>query len=281
MTALEIVLLILGAGVFVASFVIPENKKEEEILDTKVAKEEIQKLVQEEMENVQKQVSGVIDETVSYSVEKSERALERLTNEKMQAISEYSGTVLEDIHKNHEESMFMYDMLISKQENLKETASEVNNAVTKANEAASEVNMAVKEAEVTVTEMNEAANEVKKSKKSRNSGRRKSQADLSGDPDEQQLEELLDIVLKQEMEADTDNQFTPMDFDQFDKITPPEMIQADTATSITFDATDMGGNNNEMILKLHEKGKSNVAIAKELGLGVGEVKLVIDLFKGN
>ncbi len=41
-----------------------------------------------------------------------------------------------------------------------------------------------------------------------------------------------------------------------------------------------GGNNNEWILELHRQGKSNVAIAKELGLGVGEVKLVIDLFEG-
>ena len=39
-------------------------------------------------------------------------------------------------------------------------------------------------------------------------------------------------------------------------------------------------NSNEKILALHREGMSNVAIAKELGLGVGEVKLVIDLFKG-
>ena len=39
-------------------------------------------------------------------------------------------------------------------------------------------------------------------------------------------------------------------------------------------------NSNEEILRLHKEGKSNVAIAKELGLGVGEVKLVIDLFEG-
>ena len=39
-------------------------------------------------------------------------------------------------------------------------------------------------------------------------------------------------------------------------------------------------NNNEQILELHNQGKSNMIIAKELGLGVGEVKLVIDLFKG-
>lgn len=39
-------------------------------------------------------------------------------------------------------------------------------------------------------------------------------------------------------------------------------------------------NSNERILQLHEAGKSNMAIAKELGLGIGEVKLVIDLFEG-
>ena len=41
-----------------------------------------------------------------------------------------------------------------------------------------------------------------------------------------------------------------------------------------------GRNNNERILELHKTGKSNMAIAKELGLGIGEVKLVIDLFEG-
>ena len=40
-----------------------------------------------------------------------------------------------------------------------------------------------------------------------------------------------------------------------------------------------GRNNNERILELYNQGKSKVAIAKELGLGVGEVKLVIDLFQ--
>ena len=42
----------------------------------------------------------------------------------------------------------------------------------------------------------------------------------------------------------------------------------------------LGGNNNEHILEMHRAGKSNMAIAKELGLGIGEVKLVIDLNKG-
>ena len=40
------------------------------------------------------------------------------------------------------------------------------------------------------------------------------------------------------------------------------------------------GNSNEKILEMHRAGKSNMAIAKELGLGIGEVKIVIDLFEG-
>ena len=39
-------------------------------------------------------------------------------------------------------------------------------------------------------------------------------------------------------------------------------------------------NNNDKILRMYKEGMSSVDIAKELGLGVGEVKLVINLFKG-
>ena len=47
-----------------------------------------------------------------------------------------------------------------------------------------------------------------------------------------------------------------------------------------FDSDSNGMNSNDRILSLHKEGKSNMAIAKELGLGIGEVKLVIDLFEG-
>ena len=45
------------------------------------------------------------------------------------------------------------------------------------------------------------------------------------------------------------------------------------------ETAEEGQNNNEKILRMHRQGISTVAIARELGLGVGEVKLVIDLFK--
>ena len=61
-----------------------------------------------------------------------------------------------------------------------------------------------------------------------------------------------------------------------------ERIQENvSAVDIRFaQGKDNGRNSNERILELHKAGKSNMAIAKELGLGLGEVKLVIDLFEG-
>ncbi|MCL2255037.1 MAG: hypothetical protein FWC09_11405, partial [Lachnospiraceae bacterium] len=38
-------------------------------------------------------------------------------------------------------------------------------------------------------------------------------------------------------------------------------------------------NSNEIILEMHKEGKSNMTIARSLGLGISEVKLVIDLFE--
>ena len=41
------------------------------------------------------------------------------------------------------------------------------------------------------------------------------------------------------------------------------------------------GMSNDMILKLYEQGLSKVEIAKQLGRGLGEVNLVIELYKGD
>ena len=46
------------------------------------------------------------------------------------------------------------------------------------------------------------------------------------------------------------------------------------------ESCDKNENKNDKILSLYETGMSNKDIAKTLGLGVGEVKLVVDLYKG-
>ena len=63
--------------------------------------------------------------------------------------------------------------------------------------------------------------------------------------------------------------------------TPEKWLQTFTepAEEETGEGAGQELSNNEKIRKLYRQGKPAVAIAKELGLGIGEVRLVIDLFR--
>lgn len=78
------------------------------------------------------------------------------------------------------------------------------------------------------------------------------------------LQKLANAAEKLEEEI-----LTPVDLDQ------NEML----AEAVKRQGNGDEKNHNDDILFLHEMGKSDVEIAKELGLGLGEVKLVIGLFK--
>ncbi len=216
MGILEVVLLIAGIMIFIGSFLLPSGKTEESGINKEAEKEEIRGLL-EELQKVRSQMQDRMEETSEDAVEKAERSLERLTNEKIMAINEYSDTVLQEIHKNHEEAMFLYDMLNSKHANIKDTFSKMDKAVKAAENKA----------------------KIKEEK-----------------PEKEPKEK------KNEKPAEA-------------------METAESAPEIGFtgETAEEGQNNNEKILKMHRQGKSTVEIAKELGLGVGEVKLVIDLYK--
>ena len=133
MDIVEIVLLVVGGIVFLISFFLPE-RKEASGGNIKLAEDEMKRLVSKEFDSIKSHVDDVVEEAVTYAIEKTERSLERLSNEKIMAVSEYSDTVLAEIHKNHEEAMFLYDMLNNKQINLKNTVSEINRTVKEAEE---------------------------------------------------------------------------------------------------------------------------------------------------
>ena len=219
MGILEVILLIAGILIFIGSFLLPAGRTDAGGIDTDVAKQEIHSLIEEEMKTVRAQVQDKVEETSEDVVEKAERSLERLTNEKIMAVNEYSDTVLQDIHKNHEEVMFLYDMLNNKHANIKATVTKMDKAVKAAEDKAKAID----------------------------------------DTPTAKIEEPEEDV-------------SPVEPVKTEETVSPEIgFMGETAQE--------GQNNNEKILEMHRQGKSTVAIAKELGLGVGEVKLVIDLYK--
>lgn len=331
MTTLEILLLILGAVIFIASFIVPESKSELDAADKQLTQEKLQELLQEEMKNVRSQVADAVDETVHYSMEKTERGLERLTNEKMTAVSEYAQTVLEDIHKNHEEVMFLYDMLNNKHENLKETATEVSMAVKEASVKVSELDAAraaepeidpdkpiesvmedartgkpiveenfepislsgiekLKRREDSLHEMDKAAESVvkkaiaqspvipKEKKPAPAEEKDEKPAEPAVKTGEKPVAKPAAEPAKKEKPVKS-AESKPKKTAKAKTEVKPQQTQESGDIALSLQPITDSSNKNERVLALHKQGKSNVAIAKELGLGVGEVKLIIDLFK--
>lgn len=109
MNWLEIALLAFGACAFAGSFLV---RGKSDGGGQEVDVELIRSVIEKEMRDAKERVTEVVDETLEYAVEKTERASERISNEKIMAISEYSETVLADINKSHQEVVFLYDMLM-------------------------------------------------------------------------------------------------------------------------------------------------------------------------
>lgn len=251
MTAVEIVIVIAGIVLFIISFIVPVRKEELSPETKKLGEDMVRDMVNDRMKDVQSRIEDTVEETTNYAVEKAERAMERISNEKIMAVNEYSDTVLSEIHKNHEEVVFLYDMLNNKQQSLK-------NAVQEAAERQQKVEDIVNRAEETA----------------------RKQADES-DSEAQAAEKK---TAQQSAKDNRTEDFMPF---VIERVEPPQKKstrqpkgKADAASLAAKNVKAEKQTKNEEILRLHEEGKSNMAIAKELGLGIGEVKLVIDLYKG-
>lgn len=286
-TVAEIVLLIISAIVFVSTFLIPDSGEKGSGVDEEAARKEIQDLVRQEMDAIRGHVEEVVEESMSYAMEKTERALERLSNEKIMAVNEYSDTVMQEIHKSHEEVMFLYDMLNSKHENLKKAAAD-------AGRAAKEVQDAVEKYQMMQIPVTKAGGNVPPvpgdsgnlpgtgAGSGLPSGADGKQETASQRKQKKETREKEPVgggpLLKGMLSKRTEDLRRDRDLGETAVLEQELPPLADEITEVQPNA-DPSRNSNEQILKLHKMGKSNVAIARELGLGVGEVKLVIDLYK--
>ena len=256
MEILEIFVLLMGAILFTVSFLIPDkqvNVKEIKEKEERIFKE----LMEHEMPDIRKKIEEATEDSIERVKENTQRQMERLTNEKMMAINEYSDTVMTEIHKNHEEAVFLYDMLNNKHAQVKNTAAELSQVLKQSKQ----VHSAAKSTKAKEEKKVVASNTVKESKKK---------------------------VSTEVTNIQEENSFKPMETGELEVIIPPEVTSQETKkeavmannVEIMFATESNEENSNDRILEMHKAGKSNMAIARELGLGIGEVKLVIDLFKG-
>ncbi len=220
MGAMEVFLIITAVIVIAVSFCIKEKSDKNE--DEKKSGQDEVKAVTQEMikEEIQNQLAMISDDML----ENTEAKLDKIANQKIMAVGNYSEDVLKNIEENHNEVMFLYNMLNDKETTLKNTVRDIE---------------AVK---VSVRKM---ADNVEN--------------DVQGWENEIKLSQEEETVPAEDKEERPSQEAVP------------EMEDAEEEDQRS---------NKEKILELYRQGKSNIEIAKQLNLGVGEVNLVLGLFKG-
>lgn len=265
MTGIEVTLLIIGAMIFAASFIFSSksDKKAE-------ANYELSNKQKEDMKN---QILAIFDEQMDELAGKTEIQLDKLSNEKMTEMNEYSETILGEINRNHNEVMFLYDMLNEKKKEINNTVRDLN-VVKK--EIAREAEKISQPKDVVAVESEAVSPNEKKTEPKAKTKKEKvlDQLDAVSETVADDVEADVQVEAVKPKRKRTSNAKTAAE--RARTTVKKETVREENKDITVFE----NGNNNEKILELSRAGKSNVEIAKTLGLGIGEVKLVVDLFKG-
>lgn len=121
MLAVEIVLILIGVAFLVGSHFIEEKFSEKDLQEiSKMSEAQLSVIVDKQLKSARVQVEDAVEEIIDESLAVTKRGLEKETNQKIMAVSEYSDTVLETMNKTHNEIMFLYSMLNDKQTEMTE-----------------------------------------------------------------------------------------------------------------------------------------------------------------
>lgn len=298
MVAIEIILIIVGIICVIVSLVMNFDNKEDN-----TGSDIPSELSEEQKNKIKQQIDKMIDEQISGVAEKTEASLDKISNTKILEMNEYAESVLGEINRNHNETVFLYDMLNEKAKEIKSTVKDVNNTKRQVEKIHAEVKNseenAVCEPDRTDDGKEPAYEQAEHSDKNTKDIAKERLAALvkksnerarteDGTPKRNIQAEKLENKTTAKTATDKTTTAKKTETKQPAKKTTKQTTKQSAGkaqdTEKNTDAADIqldpGLTNNEKILKLDSMGASVKDIAKQLNLGVGEVKLVIDLYKG-
>lgn len=240
MSPVEIIFVLLGIGILVASCFV--GSKEEKTDTAMLLQDEALELQKEE---IKKYAEQLLEEKAEETVIKTDDYLSKISNEKIMSVNDFSTQIIEKIDANHKEVVFLYDMLNQKEDDIKQTVQQLDHEKQELQEVIEDVIKLTKQIKSTVrTEKTVESTTVVKQKKAEP---KKTVAKPAANAPVKTPEPVKAI----ENQSDGQLEFA-------------EMLQADRQ--------------KEEVLKMHKQGKSVLEISKTMGMGQGEVKLIIGLY---
>lgn len=231
MGILEIILIIVGIIVIIVSCILVDKSTvdQKQMIGKSISSLE-ENLTEEDKKQLLDKMKELLADVKEEAIVETDDTLSKISNEKIMAVNEFSDQILEKIKRNHEEVVFLYNMLNDKEKELKAVVKEIDTSKRKVQD--------ILEAK-TDNDKTSAAKTVKSQSNARTVNQDRTMADHK-----QEKQNTADVTQEQST------------------------------------LNGLNTNNNSQILSLYSQGRSVIEISKLLGLGQGEVKLVIDLFKG-
>jgi len=253
MEPITVIMSVIGVLLLVGSCFLPEKAAPETDYDELFRRMAKRELTPEEIERLRQTVDRIISEKTEEVIEKTDDYLSQVANEKIMSVDEFSKQILERLDKNNSDVVFLYNMLA-------ETKEEIKTVIADAGKVRESLQA---ETEKAVKTMEDAAAAeplpaVRQTKKPSTAKKSAGKASAEKTPEEK----------------------APVEKKPARKAVPPEHIAVLPELNVA-EAQESGADADlpkGKILELHKKGKTVREISRELSMGQGEVKLVIDLY---
>lgn len=242
MSPMEIIFVLLGVGILIASCFV--GKKEQQKTQESPGSEEI---IEAQKQEIKKYAEHILEEKSEEYIVKTDDYLSKVSNEKIMSVNDFSSQIFEKIDANHKEVVFLYDMLNQKEDELKQEVQKFDAEKLEMQKATEQIIRLTKQMKQSATKTDsQKAVTAEKNKKTE----LKKEAGKSVGGKSVQGQKQPEIPVTQST-PDGQMEFT-------------DMMQADQQ--------------QKEVLKLHKQGKSILDISRALGMGQGEVKLIIGLY---
>lgn len=241
MSPVELIFVLLGVGILIASCFVGEKEKKSDA--TLLLPEEVLEGYKQEINTY---AERIMEEKSEEVVIRTDDYLSKISNEKIMSVNDFSTQILEKIDTNHKEVVFLYDMLNKKEDEIKQTVQQFDKEKQEMQEVVGDIIKLTKQMKASIQKSDEPKSTSSEKGKKTETKRSTTKTTVKAEP------------------AKTTAPVKAIENQEDGQLEFAELMQADRR--------------QEEVLKLHKQGKSVLEISKMMGMGQGEVKLIVDLY---
>lgn len=246
---------------------------------------EADRQIGEEIQRATEQVEKILEQRQEETINDASEQLAHLSNEKIIAVGEYGDQILDKIQKNHSEVVFLYNMLNEKENEIKEVIHSLDKKKAELSDYSAKVSYELKQ-DIRKVESRASKLSVKDVMEMTTDATVKVQEEEKEILEQEEKEMLLEPSGIQRLKSGKsfspgkEKQTISGDVQESKKKNPSQEHQYFQIPGEPDREEELPEDKDykEEIIGMYNEGRSILDISRELKIGQGEVKFVIDLY---